>query len=51
MVVYLSSTENLHAERAEDNHYADMEEIRDSYGETEEYTNNSGPIIKCNSQL
>ena len=48
---YLSSTENLHAERAEDNHYADMEEIRDSYGKTEEYTDNSGPTIKSNSQL
>jgi hypothetical protein len=36
------------AERAEQDHDADMEEMRDSEGETEEYAYDSGPAVEPN---
>lgn len=40
----VASVGDLHAERSEEDHYAEMEEIRDSHGEAEEYADNSGPV-------
>ena len=36
---------NVHAKGAEEDQYAQVEEVRYSYREAEEYTDNSGPVI------
>jgi hypothetical protein len=38
----------IQAERAEQNHDADVEEMRDSEGETEEYAYDSSPAVEPN---
>lgn len=36
---------NLHANCTKEDHYTNMEKVRDSHSEAEEYTDHSGPAI------